>query len=76
MSASGIVVLATKENVLAIPSYLIKKVADKNFATVILEDGSTLEQEVTLGLVGTDSMVEIISGLNLGDKIFSENGKE
>ena len=76
MSASGIVILASKENVLAIPLYLVKKVGDKNFVKVILEDGSIKEQEVTLGLVGTDSMIEVISGLNLGDKIFSDDGKE
>ena len=71
MSASGIVILLSKDNVLVIPSYLIKKVGDKNFVTVVLEDGNTSEKEITLGLVGTDSMVEIISGLSEGEKLLS-----
>lgn len=69
MSASGTIILASKDNVLAIPSYFVKKVGNSNFIEVILEDGSTMEREVTLGLLGTDSMVEITSGLNLGEKL-------
>lgn len=76
MSANGMVVLANKSNVLAIPSYLIKKINNSNFVDLISENGSTEETEITLGLVGTDSMVEIISGLNLGDKILSSSEKK
>lgn len=76
MSASGIIILAEKKNVLAIPSYLIKKVGNSNFVSVGQEDGTTIEKEVTLGLTGTDSMVEVTSGLDLGDRIVSGEAKK
>ena len=72
MSATGFVMLEQKENVLAIPSYLVKKVGDLNFVEVILENGNMAEREVTLGLLGTDNMVEVLSGLSEGEKIVSK----
>ncbi len=71
MSATGTVVLATRSQVLAIPNYFVKKVGDKNIVEVITSKGKTEEREVALGIVGTDSMVEIISGLSEGDKILT-----
>jgi len=72
MSASGNIVIASKSDVLAIPNYLVKKVGDTNMVSVLTEDGKTTEREVTLGLLGTDSMVEVISGLSAGEKIVSD----
>ena len=69
MSATGTIILATKENVLAIPSYFVTKVADKNLVDVVSSSGKTTQREVVLGLVGTDSIVEVISGLSEGEKI-------
>ena len=69
MNADGIIILANKENILAIPSYLIKKVGNLNFVNVVLDDGSITKRELILGLMGTNSMVEIISGLNAGEKV-------
>lgn len=69
MSASGTVVLAKKDNVLVVPLYLIKKESEKNFVKVMQEDGKSEEREITIGLQGTDSMVEVTSGLNGGEKI-------
>ncbi len=72
MSATGTVILDTKTSVLAIPNYFVTKVEGeniKNVVQVINSKGKTEEREVVLGLVGTDSMVEVISGLNEGEKI-------
>ena len=71
MSAKGTVILNSKENVLAIPSYFIEKVDGKNMVKVILDDGTEVEREVTLGFMGADSMVEVVSGLSLGEKILA-----
>ena len=71
MSATGTIILAEKNNVLAIPNYFVKKVGDKSVVDVVSEKGSTTKREVVLGLLGTDSMVEIISGLSEGEKIVS-----
>lgn len=75
MSANGTVVLSTKNNVPAIPVYLIKQVGDKNIVGLMLTNGDTEEREVTLGLLGTDSMIEITSGLKDGDRVIA-NGKK
>ncbi|MES3031833.1 MAG: efflux RND transporter periplasmic adaptor subunit [Patescibacteria group bacterium] len=70
MNANGHIVIAHRDNVIAIPAYLIKKVGTVNFVTVAEADGTLVEKEITLGLMGTDSMVEVISGLTEGDKVF------
>ncbi len=75
MSAKGKIVFATKDDVLAIPSYLIETVAGVSSVQVINAEGKAERREVTLGLRGSDSMVEIISGLNEGEKVVS-NGNE
>lgn len=75
MSANGTVMLAKKDNVIAIPTYLIRKEGEKSFVTVIGADSKTKEAEVTTGLTGSDSMVEIISGLNEGDMIVAISAK-
>lgn len=69
MSAVGMINISSKENVLKIPNYFIKRVGGKDVVNLITSGGDTVETEVTLGLVGTDSMTEVISGLKQGDKI-------
>lgn len=69
MSANGLIILNSKKDALAIPLYLVEKIDGKNFVEVMLPDGEKEKREVILGLVGTDKMVEVVSGLSLGDKI-------
>lgn len=71
MSANGTITIASKTSVLAVPNYYIKKIDGKNFVDVVSSSGDTIQTEVTLGLLGTDSFVEIISGLKEGDQISS-----
>jgi len=75
MTATGTIILAQREGVLVVPNYLINKVDGKNFVEVTDEDGNKVEKEVTLGLSGTDSMVEVISGLEAGEQILGETKK-
>jgi len=76
MSAKGTIILAEKSDIIAIPSYLVKKVDNRNFVDVIGEDGKTTEREVMLGITGTDSMVEVISGLSAGERILSSSDEK
>lgn len=69
MSASGFIVLASKQDVLAIPSYYVEKIDGKNFVNILNLENKTEKREVTLGLLGSDSMIEILDGLNEGEKI-------
>lgn len=69
MSAKGTITVASRSQVLAVPSYYVKKIDGKNFVELVTISGDTVETEVTLGLLGTDSMVEVTSGLSAGDQI-------
>lgn len=70
MNAEAEIVLAERKDVLYIPSRFIKK-AEENKVTVdvVLKDGKIQEREVMLGIKGTDGLVEILSGLSLGEKV-------
>ncbi len=74
MSATGKAVIYSKNSVLAVPSYLIKKSENEGegIVSVISPKGKTEDRKVTLGITGTDSLVEIISGLNEGEKLIAQ----
>ena len=69
MSADATIVLVHKDDVLSVPAYSILKEEGKNFVKILGVDGKTEKREVTLGIVGSDSQVEILSGVSVGDKI-------
>lgn len=69
MSASGHIVLNSKNNVLNIPNYYIEKKGEQNIVKILGDDGRTMDREVEIGLLGSDSQVEILSGLTAGEKI-------
>ncbi len=60
---------AKKENVLSLPLYAILKENNQTFVNKIIEADRTQKIPVVLGLVGSNSMVEILSGLKAGDKV-------
>ncbi len=65
MTADVTITPLKKDNVLVIPERAVSNSA----VTLTKEDGSIEEVTVNLGLRGSDRMVEVLSGLNLGDKI-------
>lgn len=69
MNAKGNIILAKKENVLVVPSYAIRKSGNSNFINVLENDGDIREREITLGITGTDSMVEVLYGLSEEEKV-------
>lgn len=76
MSAKGKIVFASKDDVLAIPAYLVDNTTGVTTVQVVGADGKAETREVTLGLRGSDSMVEIISGLQEGEKILSNTDEK
>ena len=68
MTADLIIKTAKKENVLMIDEEAIQKKDDKVFVEV-LKDGEIEEREIETGLLGSDDMLEIISGLIIGEKV-------
>ncbi|HEU0085917.1 MAG TPA: efflux RND transporter periplasmic adaptor subunit [Candidatus Paceibacterota bacterium] len=72
MSAKGTLVLASRQNVVSVPAYFVKTTDQVNTVKIVGADGKTEEREVVLGLVGSDNMVEVVSGLTAGEKIAAE----
>ena len=69
MSASGHIVLNSKNNVLTIPNYYVEKKGEQNIVKILGDDGRTTDRSVDLGLLGSDSQVEVLSGLIEGEKV-------
>jgi len=68
MTADLIIKTASKENVLIIPEEAIQKRDDKTIVEV-LKDGNIEDREIEVGLSGSNDMVEVIFGLEEGEKI-------
>ena len=71
MTANVNIFTENKTGVIAIPSERVLKQNDKAFVLVDDGKGNAIQKEVTLGITGSNGDVEILSGLNAGDKIFS-----
>jgi len=71
MTADLVIKTDSRENVLIIPEEAIQKKEEKNIVQVF-KDGQTEEREIQIGLVGSDDMVEVISGLEEGEQIIVE----
>jgi len=71
MTADIAVVVARKDNVLVAPKEAVKIEGSKG-TVMALKNKKIEEKEISLGLVGTNDMVEIISGLEEGEKIITD----
>jgi RND family efflux transporter MFP subunit len=68
MTANAHIIVAEHDNAIEVPSRLV--VGDNNQNFVLVRNGNTVEQKpVTLGITSDDGMVEVISGLAVGDTI-------
>ncbi|MBL7150137.1 MAG: efflux RND transporter periplasmic adaptor subunit [Candidatus Pacebacteria bacterium] len=68
MTADLVIKTASKENVLIIPEDAIQKKDSKQIAEVF-KDGISEDREIETGFFGTNYMVEVISGLEEGEKV-------
>jgi multidrug efflux pump subunit AcrA (membrane-fusion protein) len=62
------IVTANKDNVPAIPLYSVIKEGDQNFVNKVVSN-KVEKVPVSLGIIGSDSFVEVVSGLNSGEVI-------
>jgi len=68
MTGNVHIVEAEHDNVVEVPSNLV--INDNNDYFVLVQNGATIEKKpVQIGLVGSNGMTEIVSGLNVGDRI-------
>ncbi len=68
MSADIIIKAQSKDNVLIVPERAIRTNDSRNFVEVLV-NGKIEEKDVEIGLKGSNDMVEIISGLEQGEKV-------
>jgi len=68
MSTTVEIITDAKENTLFIPRTALKSLNGKYFVRILKDDGTIEQREIKTGLL-TDSKVEIIQGLNEGEKI-------
>lgn len=69
MTANLDILTAEKSDVLTVPSRAVYTVDGNKNVTILNSDNTTKEITVVVGLRGSEGMIEIISGLNEGDKV-------
>lgn len=67
MTTQAQITIAKKENVLVVPTTVIKKRGKENYVFV-LEEGKSIEKIITIGMADAKN-TEVVSGLNEGDKV-------
>lgn len=76
LTAAATIASARKDDVLAIPIYAVSRENGRLYANKIVDEKGTTERvELTVGIIGSDGMVEILSGLLESDTI-TINGTE
>lgn len=73
MTANLTLVTDKREDVIAIQERLVKTENGKRSIRVITENGKILERFVTTGLRGSDGYVEVITGIDEGEKVVIAN---
>ena len=69
MTANIDILTAQKENVIVIPQRVVVVKDGKKIVKILADDGTIKEIKVETGLRGSDGNIEIISGINDGDKV-------
>lgn len=69
MTANIDVLTAKKDNVLVVPARAIYTKDGKKHISVYLDEKTNEERQIEIGIQGSDGNVEIISGINEGEKI-------
>jgi len=71
MTADLVIQAALKENVLVIPENALHDKDDKKTVQVF-QDGEVKDKEIEIGLIGSNDLIEVISGLKEGEKVILE----
>ncbi|MDO8512072.1 MAG: efflux RND transporter periplasmic adaptor subunit [bacterium] len=69
LTANVIVHAAKKENVVGVQRRAIITRDEKQYVKIVDTKGTETEREVVTGLLGSNGTIEVVSGLNSGDKV-------
>ena len=69
MTATATIISSRHDQVLALPASFVHADAAGSFVDLLNSDNTTVRRPVAIGLRGSDSMVEILSGLAEGDRV-------
>jgi HlyD family secretion protein len=69
MTANAMIITNTKSQALSLSADMIKTDKEGSYVFVMLDEKKTEKRAVTTGLRSSDSFVEIVSGLNEGDRV-------
>lgn len=69
MTATATIVARQKNNVVMIPAAYIHSDTTGSYVYVVTNDDKTEKRTVSVGLRGSDSMVEVVTGLSEGEKV-------
>jgi HlyD family secretion protein len=69
MTANASIVVSQVENVLTVPNAAIQRSGGQTFVTVLLQDGKTQNRVAVQTGVQGDTMTEVTTGLNEGDRV-------
>jgi len=70
MSASATIIVNAKQDVIIVSSSAIKSDGDTQYVEIL--DGTTLQTQTVETGISNDTMTEIVSGLNEGDKVITQ----
>lgn len=69
MTANTDIITGEKRGVVAVPQRAVSAKEGKKFVQIVQADGSLREVEVQTGLRGSDGSIEMVKGVNEGDKV-------
>lgn len=73
MTATATIIIASKQNVVTIPASFIHTNSDgSSYVYVMNSNDKTTKQDITTGIRGSDSNVEVTSGLTVGARISTD----
>lgn len=72
MTANVWIVTDSRDATLLIPAAALMSRSENMYSVMVLDNGSAVEKQVTLGLKDRKGNIEIVSGLNEGDQVIIE----
>ncbi len=75
MSGEAQITTDSRENVIAIPRFAVLEKNGRKYVEV-LENGKIMQKEVSTGLKGNGGLIEILSGLRVGEKVILSSKKK